>query len=694
VVPRANSPRRIRRGTIALLTLVAGACAHQRGAPAESSATTSILTDADVLLVARLLEAADTRRRDTLLVDEALSSKVSYVRSVGARLIGQNTMAARSTAARVLVTDPDTAVAADAAFSLGLLRDSSATATLVAALAAAPGVSDAAAWSLGELGAAGRRALERVLSSGQPPAALPAVLQAAAKLRPVPAALVTPYLRRADKDVQRSAAYAVTRSRVPAATRALLALADEPTTTDTADRRVVDLWSYVARGLSLQVAGDSLGTPARAALTRLASYPHPHVRISALRALATYGPDTRSFFMARPADPDANTRIAISQALGDVLGTSADDWRWAWNADSSFTSRRAVVAGALRDGVRLPALEAGGASSWVSHTDWRFRAAAAQAAGSGSIADVDAIALPLLRDADPRVRAAAWGTAAALADSAAASGKPCARAAVGASLGDPDLFVRAALLDALRSRARAVDASLALQAWYRAKSDPENDARVAALRVVATAWRNDSAGFSSALRDSLMAARAPADPIELGAGRLAGPLAHWPNSSTTSRGTAWYVSQVRAFVVPALSGRPTRVAVNTARGTVQVRLFGADAPLTIANFVTLARRGYYNRLVFHRVVPNFVAQDGDPRGDGSGGPGYAIRDELNRRWYDRGAVGMALSGPDTGGSQYFIAHSPQPHLDGHYTVFGHVIAGYDALDAIVQGDALLSVIVQ
>jgi cyclophilin family peptidyl-prolyl cis-trans isomerase len=91
------------------------------------------------------------------------------------------------------------------------------------------------------------------------------------------------------------------------------------------------------------------------------------------------------------------------------------------------------------------------------------------------------------------------------------------------------------------------------------------------------------------------------------------------------------------------------------------------------------------------VVPGFVAQDGDPRGDGNGGPGYAIRDELNRRRYARGAVGMALSGPDTGGSQYFLTLSPQPHLDGHYTVFARVVGGLEVMDALVQGDRIIEV---
>jgi cyclophilin family peptidyl-prolyl cis-trans isomerase len=96
---------------------------------------------------------------------------------------------------------------------------------------------------------------------------------------------------------------------------------------------------------------------------------------------------------------------------------------------------------------------------------------------------------------------------------------------------------------------------------------------------------------------------------------------------------------------------------------------------------------------FHRVVPNFVAQDGDPRGDGNGGPGYAIRDEINTERYSRGAVGMALSGPDTGGSQYFLTLSPQPHLDARYTIFARVVGGEDVMDRLVQGDAIINIVV-
>ena len=136
-----------------------------------------------------------------------------------------------------------------------------------------------------------------------------------------------------------------------------------------------------------------------------------------------------------------------------------------------------------------------------------------------------------------------------------------------------------------------------------------------------------------------------------------------------------------------------RVILETDRGEVSLRLDCPRAPLTCLNFLQLAGQGFYDGLVFHRVVPDFVVQAGDPRADGWGGPGYTIRDEINRLRYDRGVVGMALSGPDTGGSQFFVTLSPQPHLDGGYTAFGVVETGMDVLDRIVQGDRIVRVTV-
>src|SRR6185369_1470016 len=115
------------------------------------------------------------------------------------------------------------------------------------------------------------------------------------------------------------------------------------------------------------------------------------------------------------------------------------------------------------------------------------------------------------------------------------------------------------------------------------------------------------------------------------------------------------------------------------------------APQTVRNFVKLARSGYFDGHPFHRVVPDFVIQDGDPTGTGSGGPGWSIRCEYNHRRYDAGMVGMALSGKDTGGSQYFITLSPQPHLDGRYTIFGRVTRGLELARRIQQGAQVLKV---
>ena len=131
--------------------------------------------------------------------------------------------------------------------------------------------------------------------------------------------------------------------------------------------------------------------------------------------------------------------------------------------------------------------------------------------------------------------------------------------------------------------------------------------------------------------------------------------------------------------------------VQTSRGEMILDLHPHEAPITVWNFATLADQGYFGQLRMHRVVPDFVVQDGDPRGDGMGGPGWAIPDEINSLHYQAGVVGMALSGPDTGGSQWFITLSPQPHLDDGYTIFGDVIRGMEVAASLLPGDRILSV---
>ena len=127
-------------------------------------------------------------------------------------------------------------------------------------------------------------------------------------------------------------------------------------------------------------------------------------------------------------------------------------------------------------------------------------------------------------------------------------------------------------------------------------------------------------------------------------------------------------------------------------GEIRIEFFPEDAPKTIENFVTLAKKGFYDGLTFHRVVPNFVVQGGDPKGNGTGGPGYTIKAEFNKQKHVRGAVAMARAQhPDSAGSQFYITYGPTPHLDGNYTVFGQVISGMEHVDKIQVGDKMKSV---
>lgn len=134
-----------------------------------------------------------------------------------------------------------------------------------------------------------------------------------------------------------------------------------------------------------------------------------------------------------------------------------------------------------------------------------------------------------------------------------------------------------------------------------------------------------------------------------------------------------------------------RAIIATNHGNITIELYPEKAPKTVANFLKLAGDGFYDGHVWHRVVPDFVIQDGCPRGDGWGSPGYDIRCEYNDRRFKRGSVGMAISGKDTGGSQFFICQSAQPHLDGRYTLFGEVVDGMDIVERIMVGDTIHSV---
>jgi peptidyl-prolyl cis-trans isomerase B (cyclophilin B) len=139
-----------------------------------------------------------------------------------------------------------------------------------------------------------------------------------------------------------------------------------------------------------------------------------------------------------------------------------------------------------------------------------------------------------------------------------------------------------------------------------------------------------------------------------------------------------------------------KAVIKTSRGAIELELYPQHAPKTVNNFVFLAKEGFYDNVSFHRVIKNFMIQGGDPTGTGRGGPGYKFADELkeNPLKHETGVISMANSGPNTNGSQFFITHSPQPHLNGRHTVFGKVVRGQDIVDAIQQGDKILHVEIQ
>ncbi|MFQ5350145.1 MAG: peptidylprolyl isomerase [Thermoanaerobaculia bacterium] len=211
---------------------------------------------------------------------------------------------------------------------------------------------------------------------------------------------------------------------------------------------------------------------------------------------------------------------------------------------------------------------------------------------------------------------------------------------------------------------------------------PLNGIRAIVARAAAAPDEIEAAAFALeryAGGDSHLLRRAAADAlVELDRSRP--PV----GTVDTGRRVADYESIVRQ------TWHPRQIELDTEHGPVRLRLACREAPLNCLNLLQLVELGFYDGLSFHRVVPDFVVQGGDPRGDGWGGAGYTVRDEIGPMGFAAGTLGMALSGPDTGGSQFFITLSPQPHLDGSFTAFGRVVAGWQTLERLAAGDRILS----
>ena len=368
-------------------------------------------------------------------------------------------------------------------------------------------------------------------------------------------------------------------------------------------------------------------------------------------------------------------RLEAMTALGALITPSGLDLL----LDLVSNSVPGIRGGALQALARVdPDTFLSALASLDADRDWTVRVAVATALGTLPSAQSLPRLTVMLQDTDQRVVAAVLG---ALASSKATGVERVLLERLGAE----DLSVRAAAANALADLKVAAAVQPLAEAYRRAASENSYTARAAVLGALA---RLDPAAarpvLIEALKDRDWAVRVRAltllrEQKVTGQDEAVRPAA---------AGRPVTDPQWQALVAPPFS---PHAFIDTDKGTIEIELAVIDAPLTVANFIALARKGFFRNVAIHRLVPDFVVQAGDPRGDGEGGPGYTIRDELNELPYLRGTVGMALDWEDTGGSQFFITHSPQPHLDARYTVFGRVVAGMDVVDRLVQWDVVRNV---
>ena len=631
--------------------------------------------DSRIAARARLIRIEDTRADEPAWLDSTLRSSDPALRRAAAITAARIGARTHRPALRGLVADPDTNVAAAALFGLGILKDTAAAGIATSALRAAPSVAAEGAWLLGEIGDSGRAPLLQAVgdaSLGSIPRG--AALLALAGLRPIPVGALVPLLGDRDTAIAWRAAYVVARGRSPAAARAMIVATSSPSE---------DVRDYAARGLARSLAGDSLAGPAQDALRRLLHDPSMRVRVTAVRVLGGYGARSARDIGDALSDPQPSVRIVAAPLAYLAVDSLRATWSALWNADTSYVFRRALAESARR----RDALSAEW-GAWRADARWQYRAGAAELDGIGKATEALDRMGGALGDRDGRVRAAAVGVLANLADSVVT--RDTARTRLRAILSDPDVQVRATALGALTKGATTVDLNRALDSYATHLNDRDIDAKLAFWTLVDSALVKAGNSESTELSRRLGAIARPTDPLERIRAAAIGRFTAWRDSTGVAKSDAYYAERAR----DAESGRRRVARVETDRGAMELILFASDAPMTVNNLATLAARGYFDGQRFHRVVPNFVVQAGDPRGDGNGGPGYAIRDEMNQHRYLRGTMGMALSGPNTGGSQFFITHAPQPHLDGGYTVFGQLLSGGDVLDRIVQGDRIVRITVR
>ena len=589
-----------------------------------------------------------------------------------------------------LLADDSVEVRRAAAFALGELGDAAAVPVL--RLAAEDADRETGALAIEALGK-----LQTPLATAE--AALAGLPEAERRARLVPhlfrfdpaqrRPLAEAGLALGDPGLRARAAYALARDAVPEAAPALRGLLADPdpwvrgwaaralgAVGDGADlARLEPLLAdsepgpvahALAAGRRLIEAGKAAAPDSwRRRLGELLADPRPHLRLAALDAASAW-----------LLDPELGAALAVRGA----------------GAGGEAPWERGAALVALARGADPRAADLAAAAATAAEPLLRMRAAEAAgllagplSPGSGAPAGAWGGPGPLLErllaDPEPRVRVAALEAA------AAAGGDSAADLVAEVLARDTDPGVRAAGLGWAAERPLVPLEALG-EAAVLALADRNVESSLNAVRAIAARAEAEplDRGACVALLEQLAGVRDY--PVRVAAAAALEALGR-PRPAVGAVDTGRPPDAYREIVQR--TRRPRTMLIATDAGDLTVRLDCPRSPLTCLDFLHLAAQGFYDGLTFHRVVPDFVVQGGDPRGDGWGGPGYTVRDEIGPLRYRRGVVGMALAGAHTGGSQFFLTLSPQPHLDGGYTAFGEVTAGAEVLERIVPGTRIESV---
>lgn len=652
--------------------------------------------EAAIEQLAPILRAEDSRDFSLDFFTRAMGQPDPVVRREALRALGRIRDARGIPLLVAALRDRDSTLVADAAFALGQLADTTTLSALTDRLAdntliILPDAVVAIVTAITKIGgpAAGAACAGILSSSGfaadsvtRNTASRTCVLEGWRLGRAAPLEQLRPFLNSDDDGTRSAAFYTIGRLHRPAdADQMMSGLHSGSGPVATAAARALTSAYADSAHLDRETVTRQLG--------QLTSDPSNSVRIQALRSLGTYqGLPVARWLAPLLEDQTPNVAVTAAQAIGasgDTAGTKS--LLRVLDGKGTYAVRRAALVSLAQ--LNSPAL-GDRIKPWLASADWRDRAAAADAFGAVKPMD-PAPLVRLLADADSRVAGAAlqnWSDG-------VAGPEPALVAAARKLLSSRDPVLRSISADIVARAADPADLPLLKRALIQSARDSIPDAALSALSAIQALGTGGEAGKHAVETGFLETEPRPSDYLLR---RWAAD--HWPELADrwapiepveTHRTLQDYRDAARLLVAESNVDARPHLFIETPKGRIEIELAGPDAPLTVLNFLRLADRHYFDNQRWHRVVPGFVAQAGDPRGDGWGGPGWAIRDEVNALPYGTFALGMALSGPETGGSQWFITLDPAPHLNGIYTVFGRVVSGANFLLRVSQGDLITSI---